>query len=334
MRIGLNGAGRIGRAFVRALLSCGQDPDLVAINDVMPADALRYLLRFDSVHGAAPAELLADNVLAIGRHTVSYSSVPDAQDIPWDDHGVDLVVEATGRLTRGDQARAHLGRVEHVLISAPAAEADQTVVFGHNDHEIDWAPGRVISAGSCTTNCLTPVASALSAAFGWEAGLVSTVHSYTSDQGLVDSPHTDFRRGRSAATNIVPTTTGAAQAVGLVLPQVRGRFDGRSLRVPIADVSLADLSVVLRRHASAEEVNEVLTQAAASSTVLAVTNEPIVSSDVTGNPASALVDLQLTLTSGALVKVFAWYDNETGYAHRLVDVALTLSRQLEKGPHV
>jgi glyceraldehyde 3-phosphate dehydrogenase len=335
-RIAINGFGRIGR---QAFKVAADNPDLeiVAINELGDADNMAYLLKHDTVHRSDEQEIRADGgALVVGSRRYRWLSIADPRQLPWKDLAVDVVVESTGRFTKRQQAEAHLeAGARAVVISAPASGA-ASFVLGVNESEYDPNKDTIISNASCTTNSITPVMAVLDEKFGVAKALMTTVHSYTSDQRLVDSPHSDWRRGRAAAQNIVPTSTGAAIAATEALPQLKGIFDGVSLRVPTIDVSLSDLTVLLKTRTTAEEINQAFRDAAASerfSGILAVSDEPLVSADFIGNPHSTIVDLELTqVIDGDFVKVFAWYDNEWGYANRLVEQVVMVGNSLQRQP--
>jgi glyceraldehyde 3-phosphate dehydrogenase len=325
VRVGINGFGRIGRQFVRAAKQQGADIDIVAANDVGPLATMAHLLKYDSVLGALPYEIRAtDGGISVDGDELRILAEPDPKALPWDELGVDIVVESTGRYTQRDKAAAHIDAgARLVIVSAPVTGADATFVVGVNDDTFDPTRHRVVSNASCTTNCFVPMVKVLDDAFGVEKGLMTTVHAYTGDQMLVDGPHKDLRRARSAAVNIVPSSTGAARATGLVLQAMKGRLDGTALRVPVPDGSITDFVGVLRRDVTVDAVNDAFKAAAESGPLAAVldySDEPLVSSDIVGSPASCTLDSQLTMTAGNLVKVFGWYDNEWGYSHRLVDL--------------
>jgi glyceraldehyde 3-phosphate dehydrogenase len=331
IRVGINGFGRIGRCVVRALHEQGADLAVVAANDVAPVDQMAHLLRFDSVYGRFPGDVRAvDGGVQVDDHVIRFLAERDPKSLPWADLGIDVVIEATGLFRDRAAAAAHLDAgAPYVVVSAPCKGADATFVVGVNDDTFDPASDQVVSNASCTTNCLVPMVKVLDEAFGVERGLMTTVHAYTGDQMLVDGPHKDLRRARAAALNVVPTSTGAARATSLVLEQMAGRLDGTALRVPVADGSVTDLVATLRREASADEVNEAFRAAATAGPlagVLDYSEEPIVSSDIVGSPASCVFDAPLTLAVGDMVKVLGWYDNEWGYAHRLVDLATIIGR--------
>ena len=326
VRIGINGFGRIGRDYLRYLLAA-EDTDLevVAINDVTDSATMARLLRYDSTFGPLRCDVedLGDAV-GVGGHKIAVSSEKDPAQVTWRDHGVDIVIESTGKFRTREAAAAHLGDgVSKVLLSSPGKGVDATIVMGVNDDTYDQSRHHVISNASCTTNCVAPMVKVLLDGFGIEQGYMTTVHAYTGDQNLLDGPHKDARRARSAAVNIIPTTTGAARAVGEVIPAMQGRLDGVALRVPVVDGSLVDLAVLLERDATVAEVNAAFEAAGATGPLahrLRYTNDPIVSSDVIGDTASCVFDSGLTQATGRFVKVFGWYDNEWGYTARLVDL--------------
>jgi glyceraldehyde 3-phosphate dehydrogenase len=326
IRVGINGFGRIGRNFFRAAKKQGADIDFVAVNDLGSIATMAHLLKYDSVMGQLPYEIKAvDDGISVDGDTLKVLAERDPAALPWGDLGVDVVIESTGFFTSKDKASAHLeGGAPLVIVSAPATDADATFVVGVNDDTFDPANHKVISNASCTTNCFVPMVKVLDDAFGVEKGLMTTVHAYTGDQSLVDGPHSDLRRARAAAINIIPSSTGAARATGLVLQAMQGKLDGTSLRVPVPDGSVTDFVGVLKQDVTVDEVNEAY-QAAASSgpmaEVLVYSDEPIVSSDIVGSPASCTFDSGLTMAMGNLVKVLGWYDNEWGYSNRLVDLA-------------
>jgi glyceraldehyde 3-phosphate dehydrogenase len=323
-KIGINGFGRIGRDYLRSVLAA-DDLEVVAINDVTDSATLARLLRYDSTFGPLHRDVedLGD-AIAVDGHKIAVSAERDPAQIAWGKYGVEIVIESTGRFRTRDSAGAHLtGGVRKVLISAPGKGVDATIVLGVNDDTYDPSRHHVISNASCTTNCVAPMVKVLHDSFGIERGYMTTVHAYTNDQNILDGPHKDPRRARAAAVNIIPTTTGAARAVGEVLPAMRGRLDGVSLRVPVVDGSLVDLVVLLDKEVTAAQVNAAFEVAAGSAPLagrLRYTTDPIVSADVIGDPASCVFDSSLTQASARLVKVFGWYDNEWGYTARLIDL--------------
>ncbi|RPF46833.1 glyceraldehyde 3-phosphate dehydrogenase [Thermodesulfitimonas autotrophica] len=343
LRLGINGFGRIGRMVLRAAVD-RPGIEVVAVNHYsrrLPpgpdyTQALARALVYDSVHGKFPHPVAAaKEVLRVGGREIHILAVADPAALPWRELGVEVVVEATGRFRNREGSARHLtAGAGRVIISAPAKDADLTVVMGVNEAVYDPEKHRVISSASCTTNCLAPVAKVLHARFGIVSGLVNTVHAYTNDQQLLDMPHRDPRRGRAAAASIIPTTTGAAQAIGLVLPELAGRLDGMALRVPVPNVSVVDLVAVLEREATAQEINAAFAAAAATELrgILALCEEPLVSRDFVGDPHSAVVDGPSTMVvQGRTVRVLAWYDNEWGYANRVLDLAAYLAARENRG---
>jgi glyceraldehyde 3-phosphate dehydrogenase len=324
IRVGINGFGRIGRNFFRAAQAKGADIEVVAVNDLTDNGTLAHLLKYDSILGRLPAEVKATaDDITVGGRTFKVFEERDPGKLPWGDLGADVVIESTGLFTSADKARAHIdGGAKKVLISAPAKGEDFTVVLGVNDDKYDPAAHHIISNASCTTNCLAPMAKVLNDSLGIERGLMTTIHAYTQDQNLQDGPHQDLRRARAAAINIVPTSTGAAKAIGLVLPELKGRLDGFALRVPIPTGSATDLTVTVRRDTSVEEVNAAFRAAADGplNGYLSYCDEPIVSADIVTDPSSCIFDSGLTKVIGDQVKIIGWYDNEWGYSNRLVDL--------------
>ncbi len=332
LRVGINGFGRIGRNFVRAAMRTGADLTVVAVNDLTSPEVNAHLLAYDSTHGrlGVPVSVGPDGI-TVGGHTMAVLSERDPKALPWAELGVDVVVESTGRFTERAKAEAHIeAGARRVVISAPAKGVDATFVMGVNDDTFDPALHTVVSNASCTTNCFVPMVKVLDDAFGVRQGLMTTVHAYTNDQNLLDLTHSDLRRGRAAAVNIVPSATGAARATSLVLPQMKGRLDGSALRVPVQDGSITDLTAVLDATVDVAAVNAAYEAAAAEgplSKVLDYSTAPLVSSDIVGSPASCTFDSPLTLAMDlgngtTLAKVFGWYDNEWGYSSRLVDLVL------------
>ncbi len=327
VRVAINGFGRIGRNLFRAARSRGADINFVAVNDLGSLETMAYLLRYDSVHGRldASVEVLNDGIGVDGDRLLVLSE-RNPEDLPWGDLGVDVVIESTGIFTGRQAASRHLNAgAGKVIISAPSGDSDATFVVGVNDYAYDPQRHHVVSNASCTTNCFVPMIKVLDDAFGVEKGLMTTVHGYTGDQSLVDGPHPDPRRARAAAVNIVPTSTGAARATGLVMQAMQGRLDGTSLRVPIPDGSITDFTGILSKEASVGDINSAFAAAAESGPlagVLDYSSEPLVSSDIVGSSASCIFDSGLTMALGSLVKVFGWYDNEMGYSNRLADLAL------------
>jgi glyceraldehyde 3-phosphate dehydrogenase len=330
-RVGINGFGRIGRAFARYALQ-RTDLEVLAVNDITDAGTLAHLLEFDSTYGRLHRVVghTAGAITVDGRE-IPVLAERDPARIDWAAYGVEVVIESTGKFRTRDQAALHLkGGAKKVLISAPGKGVDATIVMGVNDDTYDPVKHDVISNASCTTNCVAPMAKVLHDAFGIERGFMTTIHAYTGDQMLLDGPHKDLRRARSAAVNIVPTTTGAARATGEVIPALKGRLDGVAVRVPVEDGSLTDLAVVLARPVTAEEVNEAFRAAAAGrlAGVLRYSTAALVSRDVIGDRASCVFDSALTAASGPLAKVFGWYDNEWGYSCRLADLAVLVGTRL------
>jgi glyceraldehyde 3-phosphate dehydrogenase len=330
--VGINGFGRIGRAFTRLALD-GGDLEVVAVNDITDARTLAHLLEFDSTYGRLGQKVTyGADALIVGGAPIAVLSERDPARIDWASLGADVVIEATGKFRTREAAAAHLkGGARKVLISAPGKGVDLTVVLGVNSESYDPERHDVISNASCTTNCVAPMVKVLHNAFGVERGFMTTVHAYTGDQMLIDGPHKDLRRARSAAANIVPTTTGAARATGEVIPALAGKLDGVAVRVPVEDGSLTDLCVLLSREVSAAEVNEAFAAAASGlmAGILRYCTDPIVSRDIIGDPASCVFDSALTQAAGTLVKVFGWYDNEWGYTSRLADLAVLVGSLLQ-----
>jgi len=333
IRVGINGFGRIGRSFLRACLG-GPEIDIVCINDLTDAKTLAHLLRYDSVHGILKADVQAgrDSLLVNGKE-IKVTSIADPERLPWRDMGVDIVVESTGRFEDRQSASKHLtAGAGWVIISAPAKEPDITVCLGVNEDVLDVSKHKIISNASCTTNCLAPIAKVIHEKFKIKRGFMTTIHSYTNDQRILDLPHKDLRRARAAAISMIPTTTGAAKAVGLVLPALKGKLDGMAIRVPTPNVSLIDLVAEVEEETTEEEVNAALKEAAdgALKGVVEYSEEPLVSIDLNSNPHSAIVDATLTrVIEGRMVKVLAWYDNEWGYSCRLRDLILYMAAKLE-----
>lgn len=332
-RIGINGFGRIGRNYFRAALAQGADLEIVAVNDLTSPEALAHLFKYDSVGGrlAETIEVKDGNIVVDGK-TVKVLAERDPAKLPWGELGVDIVIESTGFFTKAADAQKHIDAgAKKVLISAPASDEDITIVMGVNDGLYDNAAHNIISNASCTTNCLGPLAKVVNDAFGIERGLMTTIHAYTADQNLQDGPHKDLRRARAAAINMVPTSTGAAKAIGLVLPELKGKLDGYAIRVPVPTGSATDLTVTVSRETTVEEVNAALKAASESEELkglLTYTDEPIVSSDIVGDPASSIFDSGLTKVIGNQVKVVSWYDNEWGYSNRLVDLTELVASKL------
>ncbi len=326
VRVGINGFGRTGRAFLRSAVKSPHDVEVVAVNDLGSPEALARLLARDSVHGHFPLPVsIEDGTMVVGSSPVAMLMEPQPGQLPWGELGIDVVIESTGKMTSREKAAAHLAAgARRVVISAPAKDADATFVMGVNEEGFDPGHDFVISNASCTTNCLAVLAKVLNDAFGIKHGFMTTVHAYTDDQHLVDALHKDPRRSRGAAINIVPTTTGAARATGVVLPDLAGSLDGLSLRVPVPDGSITDLVATLRATPTVEEICEAYRAAAATgrlSGLLEYSEDDLVSTDIVGSSASCVFDSKLTMANGNLVKVLGWYDNETGYSSRLVDLA-------------
>ncbi|HEV7931592.1 MAG TPA: type I glyceraldehyde-3-phosphate dehydrogenase, partial [Actinomadura sp.] len=314
-----------GRNFFRALQASGADVQVVAVNDLTDNATLAHLLKYDSILGKLPEEVsVVGDGIKVGGATIKVLAERDPANLPWGDLGVDVVVESTGFFTKAADARKHVdaGGAKKVIISAPAKNEDVTIVMGVNDGEYDPDAHTIISNASCTTNCLGPMAKVLHDTFGIERGLMTTIHAYTQDQNLQDAPHKDLRRARAAALNIVPTSTGAAKAIGLVLPELKGKLDGYALRVPVPTGSATDLTVTLGRETTAEEINAAVKAAADGPLkgILSYTEDPIVSADIVTDPASCIFDAGLTKVIGNQAKVVGWYDNEWGYSNRLVDL--------------
>ena len=333
VRVGINGFGRIGRNFFRAAKAQGADIDFVAVNDLGSLDTMAHLLANDSVHGRLSAEIaVTDDGISVDGDVLRVLSERNPEDLPWGDLGVDVVVESTGIFTKRSGAAMHrTAGAPKVIISAPSGDSDATFVVGVNEDTYDPENHHVVSNASCTTNCFVPMVKVLDDAFGVVQGLMTTVHAYTGDQALVDGPHSDLRRARAAAVNIVPTSTGAARATGLVMSEMQGKLDGTSMRVPIPDGSITDFTAVLARDdVTVADINEAFKAAATSgplSDVLVYSEAPLVSSDIIGSPASCTFDAGLTMAQGSLVKIFGWYDNEMGYSNRLVDLTLVVGNQ-------
>ena len=324
VRVGINGFGRIGRNFFRAQHALGSDLDIVAVNDLADAKTMTHLLRYDSNLGPFDGDVeLADGVLRAAGEEMRMFSERDPAALPWADLGVDVVLESTGFFTDRDGAQKHLGAgAKKVVISAPATDPDLTVVLGVNDDEYDPNAHHIVSNASCTTNCVAPLAKVLHELAGIESGFMTTIHAYTQDQSLQDAPHRDLRRARAAAINLIPTSTGAAKAIGLVLPELQGKVDGISVRAPVATGSLTDLVVTLGRETSVDEVQAAYREAASGPLegILQFSEDPLVSTDIGGSAYSCIYDSELTMVHGSTVKVFGWYDNEWGYSCRLVDL--------------
>ncbi|MEY4158558.1 MAG: type glyceraldehyde-3-phosphate dehydrogenase [Actinomycetota bacterium] len=333
VRVGINGFGRIGRNFFRAVQSSGADIEIVAVNDLGSLKTMAHLLKYDSVLGVLPNSISAtDDGISIDGKVLKVLQVRDPKELPWKALGVDLVIESTGIFTDRDKAAMHLDAgAPLVIVSAPSNGADATFVYGVNHMDFDPATHKVVSNASCTTNCFVPLVKVLDDAFGVENGLMTTVHAYTGDQQLVDGPHSDLRRARGAAINITPTSTGAARATSLVMAAMKGKLDGTALRVPVPTGSITDFVANLKKPATVEEINAAFKAAAAGPLkgVLEYTDAPIVSSDIVTNPHSCVFDSDLTMSMGNLVKVLGWYDNEWGYSNRLVDLTKHIGAKLK-----
>jgi glyceraldehyde 3-phosphate dehydrogenase len=332
IRVGINGFGRIGRNFLRAARERNADIEIVGINDITSNATLAHLLRYDSVHGRFKGTVdVGDNGIIVDGDEITITSERDPASLPWKDLGADVVVESTGLFTKRDDAAKHLSAgARKVIISAPAKNEDVTIVLGANEDTYDAAQHDVISMASCTTNSVVPMAKVLDDAFGIAKGFMTTIHAYTNDQGTHDAPHKDLRRARAAAVSIVPTTTGAAKAASLALPQLKGKLDGLALRVPVVDGSITDLVVNLEQEVTTEQVNEAFAAAAEGplNGILEYTTDPIVSIDIVGNPHSCIFDSLATMALGSTVKVLGWYDNEWGYSCRLVDATAFVGERL------
>lgn len=331
VKVGINGFGRIGRNVFRAALN-NPEVEVVAVNDLTDANMLAHLLKYDTVHGTLEQDVTVDgDSLVVGGHKVKVLAEHDPAQLGWGDLGVDIVVESTGRFTKRADAAKHLeAGVKKVIISAPATDEDITIVMGVNEDKYDAANHNVISNASCTTNCLAPFAKVLNEKFGIKRGMMTTVHSYTNDQQILDLPHKDYRRARAAAENMIPTTTGAAKAVALVLPELKGKLNGMAMRVPTSNVSVVDLVAELDKNVTAEEVNAALKEAAEGELkgILAYSDLPLVSRDYNGAKESSTVDgLSTMVLEDNMVKVLSWYDNETGYSNRVVDLAAYIAKK-------
>ena len=326
IKVGINGFGRIGRNFFRAIRSQGADIQIVAVNDLTDPPTLAHLLKYDSVHGRLDADVVATtDGISVDGSTIKVLAERDPGALPWKDLGADIVIESTGLFTEREKAEKHItgGGAKKVIISAPAKGEDATFVMGVNDGDYDPAKHHIISNASCTTNCVVPLAKVLRDSFGIEKGFMTTIHAYTNDQNLLDLPHKDLRRARASAVNIVPSSTGAAKATSLAIPELKGKLDGFAMRVPVPDGSVTDLVCLLERETTIDEVNAAFEKAAADGPLkgyLKYTEDPIVSSDIVGDPHSCVFDAKLTMALGNMVKVVGWYDNEWGYSNRLVDL--------------
>ena len=331
IKVGINGFGRIGRNVVRAALN-NPAIEIVAANDLTDTKTLAHLLKYDSILGQLKAEVKVDgDSIVVDGKKIKVFAIKDPAEIDWSSLGVQVVIESTGRFTNAADAKKHLrGKVKKVVISAPATDEDITIVLGVNDKSYDAKKHHIVSNASCTTNCLAPVVKVLDEAFGVEKGTMTTIHSYTNDQPVLDFPHKDLRRARAAALNMIPTSTGAAKAIGLVLPHLKGKLDGYSMRVPTPNVSVVDFVAILKKDTTAEAVNLALKKASEKSLkgILGYTTDPVVSTDMLHNPNSSIVDSQLTkVIGGNLLKVVAWYDNEWGYSSRVVDLIVFMGKK-------
>ena len=336
VRVGINGFGRIGRNLFRAAHEAGADLEFVAVNDLTDAETLAHLLKYDSILGRFPAEVEArDGSIAVGGDEIRVLSERDPADLPWSDLGVDVVIESTGFFTKRDDAAKHLAAgAKKVIISAPATDPDVTLALGVNFDAYDPESHHIISNASCTTNCLAPVAKTLNDSVGIERGLMTTIHAYTADQRLQDMPHKDLRRARAAALNLIPASTGAAKAVGLVLPELNGKLSGMAVRAPVATGSVVDLTFTASKQTSVEEINDAVRAAAEGplAGILAYTEDPIVSTDIVKDPHSSIFDAGQTIVmEGDFCKIFSWYDNEWGYSNRIVELT---AKVLEREPAV
>ena len=324
IKVGINGFGRIGRNFFRALLASGADVEIVGINDLTDTKTLAHLLKYDSILGRLDRDVVAgEGQITVGGKVIPIFAERDPGDLPWAKVGADIVIESTGFFTDAESAGKHLtAGAKKVIISAPAKGEDITIVMGVNDDKYNPATDNIISNASCTTNCLAPMAKVLDDTFGIERGLMTTIHAYTNDQKILDFPHSDLRRARAAALNMIPTTTGAAKAISLVLPQLKGKLDGYAMRVPVPTGSATDLTVELKTAATTEEINAAIKSAAngALKGILVYTEDPIVSTDIVTDPSSCIFDASLTIVNGNMVKVLGWYDTEWGYSNRIVDL--------------
>jgi glyceraldehyde 3-phosphate dehydrogenase len=332
-RVGINGFGRIGRNFFRAHLERGGDFEVVAINDLGDAKTMGHLLKFDSVLGELGEDVeVGDGVITAGKTELKVLSERDPANLPWRDLEVDLVIESTGFFTKRDGAQKHIDAgARKVIISAPATDPDVTIVLGVNDDQYDPEQHHIVSNASCTTNCVAPLAKVLHDTFTVEQGFMTTIHAYTNDQQILDLPHKDLRRGRAAAINLIPTSTGAARAIGIVMPDLKGKVDGISVRAPVPTGSITDLVVRLGRNVSVDEINNAYREAAGGGSlegILRYADDPLVSTDIIHSQYSCIVDSELTMANGAMAKVFGWYDNEWGYSCRLVDVVAKIAADI------
>jgi glyceraldehyde 3-phosphate dehydrogenase len=333
IRVGINGFGRIGRNFLRAQLQQGGEFEIVAANDIGDTKTMAHLLKHDSVLGQLDAKVEAgDGFIRVDGHEIKFVSEKDPADLPWSELGVDVAIESTGKFTKRDAAQKHLDAgAKKVVISAPATDPDITLVLGVNDRDYDPEQHNIISNASCTTNCIAPVAKILHEAYTIERGFMTTIHAYTNDQHTLDLPHKDLRRARAAAINLIPTSTGAARAIGIVLPDLKGKIDGMSMRAPVPTGSIVDFVVQVARETSVDEINELFRSKADNGDlegILLYTDEPLVSTDIVHSPYSSIFDSGLTMVNGNLVKVFSWYDNEWGYSCRLVDLVEKIAETL------
>ena len=333
IRVGINGFGRIGRNFLRAQLQQGGEFEIVAANDIGDTKTMAHLLKHDSVLGALDATVEAgDGFIRVDGHEIKFVSEKDPADLPWSELGVDVAIESTGKFTKREAAQKHLDAgARKVVISAPATDPDITLVLGVNDRDYDPERHNIISNASCTTNCIAPVAKILHEAYTIERGFMTTIHAYTNDQHTLDLPHKDLRRARAAAINLIPTSTGAARAIGVVLPELKGKIDGMSMRAPVPTGSIVDLVVQVARDSSVEEVNALFKEKADTGDltgILLYSDEPLVSTDIVHSSYSSIFDSDLTMVNGPLIKVFGWYDNEWGYSCRLVDLVSRIAQTL------
>jgi glyceraldehyde 3-phosphate dehydrogenase len=333
IRVGINGFGRIGRNFLRAQIQRGGEFEIVAANDIGDTKTMAHLLKHDSVLGTLDEKVEAgDGFIRVGGHEIKFVSERDPADLPWSELGVDVAIESTGLFTKREAAQKHLeAGARKVVISAPATDPDITLVLGVNDRDYDPEQHNIISNASCTTNCIAPVAKLLHEAYTIERGFMTTIHAYTNDQQVLDLPHKDLRRARAAAINLIPTSTGAARAIGIVLPDLKGKIDGMSMRAPVPTGSIVDFAVQVARETSVDEVNELFRSKADTGDlegILEYTDEPLVSTDIVHSPYSSIFDSGLTMVNGNLVKVFSWYDNEWGYSCRLVDLVDRIAETL------
>lgn len=330
VKVGINGFGRIGRNFYRALLEQGGDVEVVAVNDITDAETLAHLLKYDSVHGVLDEDVSVDgDAIVVGNDRIKVLAVRNPAELPWGELGAEIVIESTGLFTSKEKASAHLeAGAKRVVISAPATEPDNTFVLGVNDSAFDPDSDFVVSNASCTTNCAAPLVTILHENFGVKSGFMTTVHAYTNDQSILDLPHKDLRRARAAAVNIIPTSTGAARAIGLVIPELKGKLDGIALRVPVPDGSITDFVATLDREVGVDEVNTAFQKAAEQPRwqgILRYSEDPLVSSDIVHDSHSCIFDAKSTQSLGNQVKVLGWYDNEWGYSNRLVDLVAKIA---------